>query len=63
MREQLGISGTGCEVQLYGHVMRMDEDRCVKKCQISYYRGNRKAWDVVVMYGFRTLSLTRGNDL
>ncbi|CAI9729969.1 Hypothetical predicted protein [Octopus vulgaris] len=48
----------------YGHVARMDEDSCVKKCHTLAVEGTcgigrpRKTWNEVVKHELRTLGLT-----
>ena len=69
LREKLNLRSVSCGVQerrlrWYGHVVRMDEDRCVRKCQSLAVEGTRgrgrprKTWDEVVKHDLQTLGLT-----
>ena len=69
LRGKLGIRGIGCSVQerrlrWYGHVMRMDDNSSVKKCQTLDVVGTRgrgrprKTWSEVVKTDLRALDLT-----
>ena len=69
LRERMGIRGIRCSVQerrlrWYGHVMRMGDDRWVKKCQEIRVEGTlgrgrpRKTWAEVARADLRTLKLT-----